>query len=166
MSGNRQRFWPSLYDRLCTGAVEGKDDNFITSTQLRQSVQRDLENLFNAISLSSYVDLERFPNVRMSVLNYGLPDMTGKFVSGFEPWKMRKIVTDALRTYEPRITEDDVSIDLDTSASASASQRVDFDVEKGLNFIISGKVLGTPEEYVRIRTHWNPETHTARIEVE
>ena len=45
---------------------------------LRATVRRELAWLLNTTNLGAVVDLADFPEVQTSVLNYGVPDMTGK----------------------------------------------------------------------------------------
>ena len=45
----------------------------ITEIMLRREVSRDLDALLNSVALESTVDMDNAPNVRRSILNYGLP---------------------------------------------------------------------------------------------
>ena len=47
----------------------------ITEKMLRDEVKTDLEQLMNTIALELTLDLEDFPFVRKSILNYGFPDL-------------------------------------------------------------------------------------------
>jgi type VI secretion system protein ImpF len=84
MSTDSERFWPSLRDRLKDQRPDGlpQDDHFLTAEQLREQVKRSLENLFNSTSLDSTVGMDAYPRMRRSVLNFGVPDLTGKTQDG------------------------------------------------------------------------------------
>src|ERR1700675_1163516 len=73
----QERLQPALLDRLTDDEpdkkVEGQDKRVLTKAQLRQAVLRDLVWLFNTTRLESSEDLSKTPNVRSSVLNFGLP---------------------------------------------------------------------------------------------
>ena len=81
-SSPKERLQPSLLDRLTDDepdrAVESRDKRVLSPYRLRESVRRDLSWLFNTTNLASSLDLERFPQVESSTLNFGLPDLTGR----------------------------------------------------------------------------------------
>lgn len=166
MAVESDRFWPSLYDRLRSRDAEGIDDYFVDGSQLRKVVKRDLEVLLNATSLESTSDLSGHPRVRGSVLNYGLPDLTGKIVSGLSAWEIQESLKSALLNYEPRIVSESVAVTVNASGDGVASARA-YDPEKGLTLTISGTILGTPmPESVFIQTRWDIETNELSVEME
>lgn len=160
------RFWPSLYDRLRRRDAEGIDDFFVDSSQLRTVVKRDLETLLNATALESTSDLSGHPKVRESVLNYGLPDLTGKIISGLSAWEIQESLRAALTNYEPRIVHDSLSVQVDTTGVATSSARA-YDPERGLTLAISGTILGTPmPESIFLQTRWDVERNELSVEME
>jgi type VI secretion system protein ImpF len=70
---------------------------------LRQAVLRDLVWLFNTTRLESSEDLSKTPNVRNSVLNFGLPALSGATASTLDPTDLERAVRDAILAFEPRI---------------------------------------------------------------
>ncbi len=81
---------------------------FQTSTgsllDIRDCVKRDLEWLFNTHNLCLDELLkESYPNVSHSVLNYGLPDLTGKTASSIDLLRLEKILQQTIQQFEPRI---------------------------------------------------------------
>src|SRR5215470_12452773 len=52
----------------------------ITESMLRREVSRDLDALLNTIALDATVDMERAPEVRRSILNFGLPDISNRTI--------------------------------------------------------------------------------------
>ena len=72
---NRDRINPSLLDRLtdeAPGSASGRGSSS-TLSELRKSVLRDLNWLFNTSQLLKPEEAAAWPQVRNSVLNYGLP---------------------------------------------------------------------------------------------
>jgi len=166
MAAESERFWPSLYDRLRRRDAEGIDDYFVDGGQLRSVVKRDLEVLLNATSLESTSDLTGHPKVRASVLNYGLPDLTGQIVSGLTAWEIQEALRAALSNYEPRIVADSLNVQVDTTGVGLNSERA-YDPERGLTLAISGTILGTPmPESIFIQTRWDIETNELSVEME
>jgi type VI secretion system protein ImpF len=75
----------------------------ITEPLLRQQVARDVSNLINTVSLDSAIELDAFAAVRVSILNYGLPDLASRYFDQLSNGKLAKDIEEALRRYEPRL---------------------------------------------------------------
>ena len=83
---NRDRINPSLLDRLtdeAPGNASARGGQSVTLSELRRSVLRDLNWLFNTSRLLTAAEIESWPQVRNSVLNYGLPALSGLNQSTF-----------------------------------------------------------------------------------
>ncbi len=78
----QEKLQPSLLDRLADDEpaeeIESRDKRILSLRQLRKSVHRDLGWLLNTCNLSCAVDLDGYSEVTSSVLNYGLPELTGR----------------------------------------------------------------------------------------
>jgi type VI secretion system protein ImpF len=72
---------------------------------LRSTVKRELAWLLNTINLESLVDLEPYPQVRTSVLNYGVPDLAGKSGSRRVVLQRARDIRAAIRAFEPRVDD-------------------------------------------------------------
>lgn len=110
------RLQPALLDRLTdddpTRKQESRERRVLTKTQLRGAVLRDLTWLLNAVQLSSSEDLEAYPEVRNSVINYGLPSLSGETAATLEPAMLEQAIRDAILRYEPRLLADSVNIEI------------------------------------------------------
>lgn len=77
----KEHLQPSLLDRLTDSNPDGKtdtlDERVMSFRRLRESVIRDLEWLLNTGRLEISGELGSHPEVRKSVLNYGIPDISG-----------------------------------------------------------------------------------------
>ena len=82
----------------------------VNEAQLREQVRRDLSWLFNTTQLAAGTDLEPYPEVQRSILNYGIMDLTGHVLSSLEPERLEKSVRAALLTFEPRLLSDSLEI--------------------------------------------------------
>src|SRR5664280_1424091 len=71
----KEKLQPSLLDRLTDDEPdrrkESRDKRILTGTQLRESVRRYLSWLLNNTWLQSVEDLDAYPEVAQSTLNYG-----------------------------------------------------------------------------------------------
>ena len=80
-----ERLQPSLLDRLTDTEpdvkVESRAQRVLSINRLKRSVLRDLAWLLNSGNLEMTEDLEPFPEVSNSVLNYGVLDLAGSAAS-------------------------------------------------------------------------------------
>jgi len=72
---------------------------------LKATVRRDLAWLLNTTNFGALVDLEPYPHVQTSVLNYGVPDLAGKAISHRVIVQRARDIRAAIRAFEPRIDE-------------------------------------------------------------
>lgn len=78
---------------------------------MRRSVRRELSWLLNTVNLAAVQDLERYPHVQTSVLNYGMPDLTGRSSSERAIKARSSEITEAIRTFEPRLDSDKLEVE-------------------------------------------------------
>jgi len=105
--GPEERLQPALLDRLTDDEpdkkVESRESRVFSKRRLRDAVLRDLAWLFNATQLEAVDDLARMPLVRRSVLNFGLPALSGQSASSLDIGDLAKAIREAIVTFEPRI---------------------------------------------------------------
>lgn len=110
----RERLMPCLLDRLTDEAPavksESRDARTLTQSQLRASVLRNLACLFNAVNHEAKVSLDPYPHIRRSVLNYGLPSMSGRVASGLKMRELERELRQAMLSFEPRLIADSVQV--------------------------------------------------------
>ena len=64
----------------------------------------------NTGHLETTDDLEPYPEVGKSVLNYGIPDISGLTIAGADMASVEKAVRDAIVKFEPRISAKSVHV--------------------------------------------------------
>jgi type VI secretion system protein ImpF len=117
----RDNLQPALLDRLLDDAplekTESREERVITRARLRACVLRDLGWLFNTTAPTGSVevgdearDLSDWPYLRQSVLNYGLPALSGRLVSGLDLTELEHAMRDAILAFEPRILPDTLQV--------------------------------------------------------
>lgn len=103
----QDRLQPALLDRLTDDEPDKKQEppgaRILSKSRMRQSVLRDLAWLFNATRLEAVADLAKVPQVRRSVLNFGLPALSGRTASSLDVTDLARAVREAILTFEPRI---------------------------------------------------------------
>jgi type VI secretion system protein ImpF len=110
---NRDRINPSLLDRLTDeepGNPAQRGGASLSLSELRRSVLRDLNWLFNASQFMRAEALEPWPQVGNSVVNYGLPPLTGQTASGLDVVQLERTLRKAIIDFEPRILPDSISV--------------------------------------------------------
>ena len=103
----QERLQPALLDRLADDEPDKKqeprENRVITKNKLRQAVLRDLVWLFNATKLGSHVDFTGFPFADRSVINFGLPALSGETASTLDVIALENAIRQAIIDFEPRI---------------------------------------------------------------
>ncbi|MFQ5506817.1 MAG: type VI secretion system baseplate subunit TssE [Planctomycetota bacterium] len=101
----KERLQPSLLDRLADDAPteqrESRDKRVLSIQRLRECVLRDLGWLFNTSNLQAVQELDA--RVAGSVLNYGMPDLSGCTSSSLDVSVLERMMRQAILDFEPRI---------------------------------------------------------------
>jgi len=129
----QERPQPSLLDRLLDdegdGESESRDRRVFSPRRFREAVLRDLSWLFNASNMGEELDERAYPNVARSVLNYGMPPFAGRFSAASDLSRLEEIVTDVVRTFEPRIIADTLRVKLVRREDGHAGNAMAIDIE-------------------------------------
>lgn len=128
----RDRLQPALLDRLTDddpGNTRDADERrVLNKAQLRQAVLRDLGWLLNSVQpLGSQAD--GAPYAADSVLNYGLPPMSGQLASKVDVQDIEASIRRAILRFEPRILEQSLTVHaLDASAMLDSHNIIEFEI--------------------------------------
>ncbi len=170
------RINPTIFDKLIAdtdmaGLHDNKVDSGISSREtlryysvpklerfneqaLKATVRRDLAWLLNTTNLGAVVDLEPFPAVETSVLNFGVPDLAGKAISHRVIIQRAREIRAAIRAFEPRIDEASLVVE-----PAPHGER-----ENSVTYLITGDITAAVNALpVRLRT--DIEADTAAVTV-
>jgi type VI secretion system protein ImpF len=103
----QERLQPALLDRLTDDEpgqqLEPREHRVMSKARLRQAVLRDLAWLFNATRLEAGMNLSRAPHARRSVINFGLPALSGRPASSLDIQGLERAIRQAIVDFEPRI---------------------------------------------------------------
>jgi type VI secretion system protein ImpF len=99
-----QSFCEILPRAIVNNAAEAGDRKAISMRRLRDYVCRDLGALLNCASLDAAVDLAPYPEVRTSVLNFGMPSLAGRAARSVDPHQIAATIEAAIRRFEPRLS--------------------------------------------------------------
>lgn len=146
-----QRLTPTLFDKLVgdleiSGLREGSATSDVSreamryyavprldrfnEAALRATIRRDIAWLLNTTNLGAIEDLDAYPHVKTSVINYGVPDLAGKSLHRRTILHRAREIRDAIRTFEPRVEPDSLVVEpsgggLDSTNSVTFSVRGD-----------------------------------------
>jgi len=130
---NEERLQPSLLDRLTDDAPaeqkESQDKRVLPLRRLRAAVMRDLSWLLNSVNLEATQDLGPYPEVARSVLNYGLPELTGQSVSGLDQATVARVLRQAILAFEPRILRESLKVRAVSRRDKTSHHSVGFEIE-------------------------------------
>jgi type VI secretion system protein ImpF len=112
----QERLQPALLDRLIDDepgnqAPESGERRVMNRTRLRHAVLRDLAWLFNATNLGRQAQLAAAPHVRSSVVNFGLPPLSGETASSLDIVDLERVIRQAILDFEPRILPDSLEVE-------------------------------------------------------
>jgi type VI secretion system protein ImpF len=131
-----ERLQPSLLDRLIDEQpdqkLESREKRVMSMRALRTAVLRDLAWLLNTPSRPIDDEVHKFPLVAKSVLNFGLPDLTGLTVSGIRAGRLENMVTEAIANFEPRIIRSTLVVRAAASEKSRAGNRAQFEISGDL----------------------------------
>lgn len=128
----RDRLQPALLDRLTDENPElqhdGDERRVLNKQQLRQAVLRDLSWLLNAVQpLGKQGD--DAPYAADSVVNYGLPPLSGQLASKVDVPDLEQSIRQAILRFEPRILEHSLSVKaIESGAMLDAHNIIEFEI--------------------------------------
>jgi len=132
----QERLQPSLLDRLTdkdpAKTQESRNDRILSIRELRAIVLRDLAWLFSCTNLAASVDLEAFPEVARSVLNFGLPDLSGRTIDSLGRGMLERMLDQAIRNFEPRILPKTLKVKVLPPDSERAGNSLTFEIDGDL----------------------------------
>ena len=137
----QDRLQPALLDRLTDdnpdSQVESTESRVINRNRLRDLVLRDLAWLMNSTAPGGSIEWRHASHARASVLNYGLPALSGATASTVDPMLLQTAVRQAILDFEPRILPDSLLVE----AVLSEDQ---MDRHNQIGFRISGQLWAQP----------------------
>jgi len=158
---HRQAFLPSLFDRLMDDAPsqrsERPDAYAPDGDAMRRLVQRDLSLLLNTTSLDDEIDAARYPAAASSVINYGIPSLSGSYLSDRNWEEIQRLVRTAITRFEPRLIPESLQIMPSRGADALRYNK--------LTLAIQGLMYWSPYPFeFRIQSTFDFETNNVTLD--
>lgn len=131
-----QGLQPSLLDRLTDedpkSNREPTERSGISLSDWRASVLRDLAWLLNTTSLGQLQPLERMPEVKRSVINYGIAPVTGRIATTAQARELEMALRQAIIDFEPRILKESVRVRVVPPEETPSRHAILFEIEGDL----------------------------------
>jgi type VI secretion system protein ImpF len=157
----QDRLQPALLDRLTDddpqSQVEVVEARVINRSRLRELVLRDLAWLFNTTRPTEQIEWETLPHAARSVVNYGLPALSGWTASSIDLNALRDRVRTAISDYEPRILPGTLEVE----AIVNEQQ---LDHHNQIAFRISGQLWAQPVP-LELMLHTDIDLETGRVDI-
>lgn len=159
-AGAVDRLLPCLLDRLTDEApgcqLDPTESGLASQSRLRAAVLRDLGWLMNATRPGAAESLEAWPEVKRSVLNYGLPALGGQTSSTLDLQALERAIREAILRFEPRLLADTLEVEADADA---LWQQRGLDGHNRISLRICGQIRAQPMPLeLLLRTEWDLET--------
>jgi type VI secretion system protein ImpF len=123
---------------------------------IRAAVMRDLAWLVNTTSLSTIEDLESYPEVGSSVLNFGIPELTGLTSHAIDTSVLARIIKQAILNFEPRFLPRTLRVRVEANPSEMSGNTLIFHIE--------GQIWAKPSPLaLHLRTEVDLESNSAVI---
>ncbi|TPK10478.1 type VI secretion system baseplate subunit TssE [Mesorhizobium sp. B2-5-7] len=167
-SEHKRRLHRMVFQSQHRAEIEGRGV-VVSARVLREAVRRDIEALFNterfeSVPMLSDAEHEQpldelpsladFPQVRRSVVNFGVPSFSGRSSRDFDRDSLAREIRAVLATFEPRLKESATIINVTLG-----------DKNIGLKIEIDAVLIMAPTpERMRLRTTINLDNGLARTE--
>ena len=157
----QDRLQPALLDRLRdddpTNPKEPAESRVLSRNRLRDAVLRDLSWLFNTARYDGSASLDGYPEVQRSVLNFGLPVISGQTISSIDPTALEAQVRQSIIDHEPRILPKTLRVEALMSDSP-------IEQHNQISFRITGQLWSQPVP-LELLLHTDIDLETGRVDV-
>ncbi len=84
--------------------------NAVHERVLRAELAADLDALVNTVNLEASIDLDDFPEVQKSILNFGMPDLSALTMESSEANLVGQQLEQALKNFESRLLGESIAV--------------------------------------------------------
>ncbi len=131
-----EKIQPCLLDRLTDNAPERKEESsnerVVSITRYREGVLRDLRWLLSASRHADNEDLQEYPAVRTSTLNFGIRSLCGRMSDSAGGGELEREITRAIEAFEPRIDAASLSVEMKEDLAVRAKNELVIEIRGDL----------------------------------
>jgi type VI secretion system protein ImpF len=108
------RLQPCLLNRLtdddAKNSAESRTERVVSLSRYKEGVLRDLRWLFNSSAHIAGEPIHDNPDLRTSVLNFGVRDLSGLVAESLDLESYRRQIIEALLAFEPRLDRNKLEV--------------------------------------------------------
>ena len=131
-----EKIQPCLLDRLTDHAPEKKEESsyerVMSISRYRDGVLRDLRWLLSASRHSDEEDLQSYPALRSSTLNYGVRSLCGRLSNSTSGGVLEREITAAIEMFEPRIAPESLVVEMKEDTSTRSKNELVIEIRGDL----------------------------------
>ncbi len=131
-----EKIQPCLLDRLTDNAPEKKEessmDRVVSISRYRVGVLRDIRWLLSASRHLENEDLQFYPDVRTSTLNFGIRSLCGRLADSVSGGRLEQDITQAIEAFEPRIDPGSLVVELKEDTTSRAKNELVIEIRGDL----------------------------------
>ena len=131
-----EKIQPCLLDRLTDNAPEKTEESsherVMSISRYRDGVLRDLRWLLSASRHADTEDLQFYPAVRSSTLNYGVRSLCGRLSDSTSGGALEREITAAIEMFEPRIAPESLIVEMKEDDSAKSKNELVIEIRGDL----------------------------------
>jgi type VI secretion system protein ImpF len=132
----KERLQLSLLDRLTDDEPdiknESREKRVITVSRLKELVQRDLAWLLNSVAAATNINLEDYPEVQTSTINYGIPDLSGVSATSLNTKVLERELVKCIKRFEPRIIPRSLNVKVCLAKKEMSGNTLSFEINADL----------------------------------
>ena len=123
-----EKIQPCLLDRLTDNHPEKQEESsyerVVSISRYREGVLRDIRWLLSASRHADDEDLQAYPNVRTSTLNFGIRSLCGRLAESVSGGRLEQDITQAIEAFEPRIDPHSLVVELKEDTATKAKNEL------------------------------------------
>ncbi len=131
-----EKIQPCLLDRLTDNSPERKEESsnerVVSITRYREGVLRDLRWLLSASRHSDDEDLQFYPAIKSSTLNYGIRSLCGRMADSVGDGQLEQEVARAIELFEPRIDPATLVVEMKVDPDSKAKNELMIEIRGDL----------------------------------
>ena len=131
-----EKIQPCLLDRLTDNSPEKKEESsmerVVSISRYREGVLRDIRWLLSASRHSDDEDLQFYPNVKNSTLNFGIRSLCGRLADSVSGGRLEQDIAQAIEAFEPRIDPDSLVVELKEDKASKAKNELVIEIRGDL----------------------------------
>ena len=131
-----EKIQPCLLDRLTDNAPEKREESsmerVVSISRYRVGVLRDIRWLLSASRHLEDEDLQFYPGIRTSTLNFGIRSLCGRLADSVGGGSLEKDITQAIEAFEPRIDPASLIVELKEDTASKAKNELVIEIRGDL----------------------------------